>query len=114
MNEENFKAKAGKSRNINIWVFMQRLNMIKHVVNLKYGLGIELNNYHFEDKRVRFNKNPTSVDTSYTDLDKNKLAADYLTVPLMINFNFAPDKRKNFGFQRRSKCRLSVQCPPEN
>ncbi|HZI54706.1 MAG TPA: outer membrane beta-barrel protein [Chitinophagaceae bacterium] len=98
MNEENFKAKAGKSRNINIWVLMQRLNIIKHVVNLKYGLGVELNNYHFEDKRVKFNTNPTSVDTSYTGLDKNKLAADYITFPLMINFNFAPDKRKNFGF----------------
>ena len=46
---------------------MQRLNIIKHVVNLKYGLGIELNNYHFEDKRIKFNKNPTYIDTSYTD-----------------------------------------------
>ena len=114
MNEENFKAKAGKSRNINIWVLMQRLNIIKHVVNLKYGLGVELNNYHFEDKRVKFNTNPTSVDTSYTGLDKNKLAADYITFPLMINFNFAPDKRKNFGFSAGVSVRLPVQCPPEN
>ncbi len=98
MNEENFEAKAGKSRNINIWVLMQRLNIIKHVVNLKYGIGIELNNYHFEDKRVKFHNNPTFIDTSYTGLQKNKLAADYITVPIMLNFNFAPDKRKNFGF----------------
>ena len=28
---------------------------------------------------------------------KNKLAADYLTVPLMLNFNFTPKKRQNFG-----------------
>ena len=49
-----------------------------------------------------------------TDSDKNKLAADYITVPLMINFNFAPDKRKNFGFSAGVSARLPVQCPPEN
>jgi len=95
--EDWFKLRGGKSRSVNIWLFMQRLNMIKHVVNLKYGLGIELNNYHFEDKRVRFNENPTSIDTNFSALTKNKLAADYLTVPLMINFNFTPTKRNNFG-----------------
>ena len=26
----------GKSSNVNIWFFMQKLNMVKHVVNLKY------------------------------------------------------------------------------
>lgn len=98
INGESFEAKAGKSRNINIWVLMQRLNIIKHVVNLKYGIGVELNNYHFEDRRLKFNTNPTYIDTSYVGLEKNKLAADYITVPIMINFNFAPDKRKNFGF----------------
>jgi len=95
--EDWFKLRGGKSRSINIWLFMQRLNLVQHVVNLKYGLGIELNNYHFEDKRVRFNENPTSIDTNYSGLSKNKLAADYLTVPLMINFNFTPTKRNNFG-----------------
>jgi hypothetical protein len=29
---------------------------------------------------------------------KNKLAADYVTVPLMLNFNFTPKKKKGFGF----------------
>ena len=31
--EEDLKARAGKSRNVNIWVFMQRINMIKNIVN---------------------------------------------------------------------------------
>jgi hypothetical protein len=98
--EDWFELRPGKSRSVNIWFVMQRLNMVKHVVNLKYGLGLELNNYHFDDKRLRFNKNPTLIDQGYTDLKKNKLAADYLTVPLMLNFNFTPDNRKNrsFGF----------------
>ena len=96
--EDDLKARAGKSRNINLWVFMQRLNVIKHVVNLKYGVGLELNNYHFENKNIRFSESPTLIDLGNSDLGKNKFAADYLTVPLMVNFNFTPNKRNNFGF----------------
>ena len=57
--EETMGINTWKSRNINIWFFMQKLNMIQHIVNLKYGLGLELNNYFYDDKRVRFSKNPT-------------------------------------------------------
>lgn len=98
--EDWFDIRSGKSRSVNIWFFMQRLNMIKHVVNLKYGLGLELNNYFFDDETIRFQKNPTLVvmDNALKGAKKNKLAADYLTVPLMINFNFTPERRNGFGF----------------
>jgi hypothetical protein len=98
--EEWFKLRTGKSRNVNIWFFMQRLNVAKHVVNLKYGLGLELNNYHFDDTRLRFTKKPTlvSLDPSLANAKKNKLAADYLTVPMMLNFNFTPRRHNSFGF----------------
>jgi len=98
--EEQFKLQTVKSVNVNIWLFMQKLNLVKHVVNLKYGLGLELNNYRFDDKRVRFHKNPTLLtleDSWADDLKKNKLAADYITIPMMLNFNFTPNKRKGFG-----------------
>lgn len=100
MTGDNFDLRTGKSVNVNIWMFMQRLNLIKHVVNLKYGLGVELNNYRFDDERVRFQKNPTfiSLYQGYTDLKKNKLAADYVTVPMMLNFNLTPQKKNAFGF----------------
>lgn len=99
-NEDWFDLRSGKSRNVNIWFFMQRLNVISHVVNLKYGLGLELNNYRFDDERIRFEKNPTliSLDSSLKDARKNKLAADYLTVPMMLNFNFTPGRSNGFGF----------------
>jgi len=98
--EDWFDIKSGKSRNVNIWFLMQRLNLIKHVVNLKYGIGLELNNYFFDDETIRFQKNPTLVvkDPNIKDAKKNKLAADYLTVPLMLNFNFTPERRNGFGF----------------
>lgn len=97
--EDWFKLRGGQSRNVNIWILTQRINMIKHIVNLKYGIGLELNNYFFDDKSIKFNKNPTLIDKGYASnsLKKNKLAADYLTMPVMINFNFTPNKRRGYG-----------------
>lgn len=99
-NKDNLKLRNGKSVNVNIWVFQQKLNLIKHVVNLKYGLGVELNNYRFDNEQVRFSKNPTtiSLDPMLKDASKNKLAADYATIPMMLNFNFTPNRRNGFGF----------------
>ena len=97
--KDNLKLQTGKSVNVNIWFFMQKLNIAKHYVNLKYGLGLELNNYRFDDKKVRFTENPTTVgiDPALEHAEKNKLAADYVTVPLMLNFNFTPQRYRAFG-----------------
>jgi hypothetical protein len=100
INQESMKLRSGKSVNVNLWFFMQKLNVVKHIVNLKYGLGLELNNYHFANTEVGFQQNPTSVmlNTSLTDLKKNKLAADYITAPVMLNFNFTPGRKRGYGF----------------
>jgi hypothetical protein len=92
-----FRLRTGKSVDVNIWIFMQRINLIKHVVNLKYGLGIELNNYRYEDD-IRFKTNPTRVIMDTIHYSKNKLAADYVTVPFLLNFNFTPHRRQDYGF----------------
>ena len=96
-NKDWFKLHNGKSVNVNIWLFLQRLNLIKQVVNLKYGLGLELNNYRYESN-IRFRENPTSVYMDNIIYHKNKLAADYLTVPFMLNFNFTPRKSSKNSF----------------
>lgn len=85
---------------------MQRLNIAKHVVNLQYGLGLELNNYRYKYP-VRYDENPPAISNPpilYYDLTpnrnykKDKLAADYLTLPLMLNFNLTPKRHSGFGF----------------
>ena len=94
-----FKLRNGKSVNVNIWFFMQRLNVIKNVVNLKYGMGLELNNYRYS-RQVTYLTDPTKVilvDPVINKYSKNKLAADYLTVPLMLNINFTPNRKNGFG-----------------
>lgn len=95
--EDQLKLRAGKSRNVNVWFFMQKLNIAKHVVNLKYGMGLELNNYHFENDKILFSKNPTLISEGATSFKKVKLAVDYLTVPIMLNINFTPNRKSGFG-----------------
>jgi len=105
LDKNSFKPSSGKSINVNIWVFMQRLNLVKHYVNLKYGLGMELNNYRYKSSSSISYKEgglvPYTAGTQTTapfifrdsiSFSKNKLAADYLTVPMMLNFTSNPFK----------------------
>lgn len=97
--------KNGRSRNVNVWVFMQRLNVTKHILNLKYGFGVELNNYFYK-RPIRYSENTPAIpnppvltldNTLNRTYKKDKLAADYFTVPLMLNINFTPRRHNGFG-----------------
>lgn len=101
----DLKLRTGKSINVNIWIVMQRLSLIKNNVNLKYGIGLELNNYRYKNP-ISYRENGTipysggavtSNPFIFEDsigFNKNKLAADYLTVPLMLNFATNPQPGK--------------------
>ncbi|MEO6812576.1 MAG: outer membrane beta-barrel protein [Ginsengibacter sp.] len=101
LSANDLKLRTIKSANVNIWFFMQRLNLIQHYVNLKYGLGLELNNYRFKNN-ISFKEggiNPYDhskniphpfIFRDSVSFSKNKLAADYVTVPLMLNFTTSP------------------------
>lgn len=97
-NGDWFSLRNGKSVDVNIWIFMQRRNLIAHVVNLKYGIGLELNNYRY-DEPVLYDKNSNTFVLDVTrHYRKNKLATDYLTVPLMLNFNLTPHNSNSHSF----------------
>ncbi len=102
LGQNDFKLKTTKSVNVNIWFFMQRLNLIKHYVNLKYGLGIELNNYRFTSAlslnegganpyNLSQNINHPFIFRDSISFSKDKLAADYVTIPFMLNFRTNPN-----------------------
>ena len=98
VNQNSYKLIPGKSSNVNLWFFMQKLNIVKHVVNLKYGLGLEMYNYRY-DTRLSFRKDPQPfVFNDSIGFTKNKLYVEYLTVPLMLNINTTPDSRRGFSF----------------
>ncbi len=95
----DFALKTSRVSNFNLWFFMQRVSIIQSVLNLKYGLGIESNNYFFKTGITYVDD--ISVYTTrggVNELSKNKLVANYLTVPVMLNINTNPMKGKR-GFQ---------------
>jgi hypothetical protein len=98
VNENSYRLNSRKSSNVNLWFFMQKLNVSKNVLNLKYGLGLEMYNFRY-DSRISYNNEPAPyVFNDSIGFTKNKLYAGYLTVPFMININTTPDKRKGFSF----------------
>ena len=86
-----------KSSNFNVWFFMQKMNITKHKLNLKYGLGIEMYNYRYEHS-LSYRKDPMNyIFNDSINFTKNKLFAKYLTVPFMINFTPMPNKKKSLS-----------------
>jgi len=105
ISSSDFKLRTGKSINVNIWFFMQRLNLVKRNINLKYGLGLELNNYRYKSGITYKEKGPLPYSGQTTNMpfiyredsiafSKNKLAADYITVPIMLSFASTPSNDK--------------------
>ncbi len=98
VNESSYRLNTGKSTNVNLWFFMQKLNISKHVLNLKYGLGVEMYNFRY-DTHLSYRKDPQPfVYNDSIGFSKNKLYVGYLTVPLMIHINTTPNNRKGFSF----------------
>ena len=98
VNQNSYKLITGKSSNVNIWLFMQKLNLVNHVVNLKYGLGLEMYNFRY-DNSLSYRKDPEPfVFNDSISFTKNKLYVEYLTVPIMLNFNTTPDSHRGFSF----------------
>jgi len=96
--QNSYKLIPGKSSNVNIWLFMQKINLIKQVVNLKYGFGLEMYNFRY-DTRLSFRNDPQPfVFNDSISFTKNKLYVEYLTVPMMLNINTSPDSRRGFSF----------------
>jgi hypothetical protein len=105
LGKSDFNLNTGKSLNVTIWFFMQRVNLIKKYVNLKYGLGIDYDNYRYKTSSnlSYLEKNPflnslqapsPIVIRDSIGFSKNKLALNYITVPLMLNFITNPANAK--------------------
>lgn len=95
--QNSFGLNTGKSSNVNIWFFMQKLNISQHVLNLKYGLGLEMYNFRY-DHSLSYRTSPSPyVFNDTIGFSKNKLYVGYITVPLMININATPHRRNGFS-----------------
>lgn len=94
--KDDMKLRAGKSSNVNLWIVMQKLNIAKGYVNLKYGVGLEMFNFRYENN-ISYHKNPSYIFRDSVNFSKNKLYAGYVSVPLMLNFNTNPGRKKGLS-----------------
>lgn len=97
-NKQTFNLNNGKTTNVNLWFFMQKVSIVKQAIYLKYGMGMEMYNFRY-DSRVSYRKD--SYPYVYNDsisFSKNKLFAGYLSVPLMLHVNTTPGNKKGFSF----------------
>ena len=98
-----------KSSNVNIWLFMQKLNISKSALNLKYGLGLEMFNFRY-DNNISYHKTPSYIFRDSVNFSKDKLYTSYATVPMMLNINPWPEKEAH-QLERWRQCRLSCWQP---
>ena len=85
-----------KSSNVTIWIVQQKLNLYKHYWNFKYGIGIEMYNFRFENP-ISFSNTASNYQYfDVVDFKKNKLFVEYLSVPLLLNYHSNPENSKSF------------------
>jgi hypothetical protein len=95
---DDFTLRNGKSTSINVWIFRQRYGLTRdNAFNLTYGFVIETNNFRFENNPSFKKGGPPYVIHDTIDFDKNKLAASYFTVPVMIGFKTNPKSSNSFN-----------------
>lgn len=84
----------GRSWDINLHIFRQRIGFARNHVNLMYGMSVDFNHFNFDSNSVLVAD--TNVVTFRTpdnvNYNKNKLRTTYLEVPVLLNFNTNPRK----------------------
>jgi len=95
-NSSLYDLRQGKSINVNIYPFMETLYALKRKnqkINISAGLGLQLYNFRYENP-ITYTRNPNTVVFDSISFKKDKVAFDYLNVPLMITFKTRLHKDK--------------------
>jgi hypothetical protein len=88
---------------------MQRLNIYEHVVNLKYGFGIELNNYRYTEN-IKYETGLTKViwiPLAIRRKARNRLCDN------SVMLNFISSHRRD-GWNQRGRERRIFTVPVKN
>ncbi len=85
-NENLFDLRNGKSININFYPLMVKFLAVKTKNQRLYvstGIGFQVYNFRYENN-ISYKKNPNSIILDSVSFNKNKLAVNYLNMPLML------------------------------
>lgn len=95
MTAKSFQLNNVKSSNVNLWIVQQKYKL-KENWNLKYGIGINMYNFRFEQPISYRNNGASYVYLDNKTFKKDKLFTSYLTVPLLLTYS-SPKKSFNIG-----------------
>ena len=89
--------KYEKSADININIYEQNINLAKNKLGLVTGIGLRWNNYRFSDNVVLVpDTTPIAGYRDYSrDYQKSKLVVNYITVPLLLEYQTNRFSRSN-------------------
>lgn len=80
-------------------IVTQAMNLYRGNVRLIYGIGIEYNNYRFQnDITLTADSVMLQVVEDVIEYDKNKLVTQHLNVPLLLNFKLSPKGIKDYVY----------------
>jgi len=88
-NSDLFNLRTTKSINVNVWPVMFKYRLFKSThqrIYLVSGAGLQLYNFSFNNPVTYTNNISPAVVTENVNFKKNKLAFDYLTIPLQLTF----------------------------
>jgi hypothetical protein len=94
-NASLFDLRQGKSINVNIDPLLVRFKALHthgQRIYITTGLGLQLYNFRY-DQPLTYTRNPVGVTLDTISFKKDKLALDYLNVPLMFTFKTRISKK---------------------
>ncbi len=91
LNKGDFSIKHARISNFNLWFFLQTQNLYRQIIRLKYGFGIETNNYYYKTPITYVEGGNPYVIRDNAHFSLNKLATDYFTAPLYLQINTTPN-----------------------
>lgn len=87
---------TGKSWGVGINLIEKNIGIHKQNIGLVTGLGLDINNYRFnKDFILMSDSSRLYAIESNLQFEKNKLVVTYLTVPLLLEFQFPVGKKDN-------------------
>ncbi len=102
--EDWFDLRNGRSWNVNIYPVMANFKAVRQKnfkMNIYAGIGLQIYNFRYKTS-VTHHSDPKDLMTNDVNFkfSKNKLSQNFLTVPLMVNFNHRIDKKNwlTYGF----------------
>jgi hypothetical protein len=87
-NKSLFDMRTAKSVNVNVYPWMIKYKAVRtknQRIYISSGLGLQLYNFRYENP-ITFTRNPVAVALDTISFKKNKLALNYLSIPLMVTF----------------------------